>query len=384
MSKTYLLIDDEATSKASAEPYAVEIMDASGGDLKVVGYGPTSIEAVIAHISHAKPDGLLLDVAFTNALTPENVQVSYDGIALAQQIRTLQTRGVRDDGPSLLEFPLVRFSKANIINEYVGGDTTSEDLFDEKIDKNSTLKDPAPVARKLLSLAADYPQICEYALAEDKSDEKLAALLGCEVDFLSRIDARALLGLRRPKAPAHVLSRYLTGPLLSRPGPIIDETLLATRLGINREEGSGDWRELMTAHLKVAAYSGAFAGGYDRWWMARVTEWWSDQLGSDRALVRLTAAERVKFIGEKTGLAKLAPIAENNESPGTKFWHRCLRSKLPVDPAQGFPLMPEWGQESWHDVDYLCLEEAKHDSRNARLGPSERARLAKLLKGGAA
>jgi hypothetical protein len=53
----------------------------------------------------------------------------------------------------------------------------------------------------------------------------------------------------------------------------------------------------------------------------------------------------------------------------------------PVDPAFGFPLMPEWGQETWHDVDYLCLEEAKRDSRNNRLAPAERARLAKLRRG---
>jgi hypothetical protein len=50
------------------------------------------------------------------------------------------------------------------------------------------------------------------------------------------------------------------------------------------------------------------------------------------------------------------------------------RSKRRIDSNFGFPLMPEWGQETWHDVDYWCLEEAKRDPRNARLGSAEKLR----------
>src|SRR5580704_18718330 len=278
MSKMYLFIDDEAKSKASAEPYAEEITEASQGSVRVESYRPSSIQEVLEVIAKTKPDGLLLDVAFTNALTEEHAPLSYDGIALAQQIRTLQTRGLRQGGASLPEFPLVRFSKADVIREYVSGDTTSEDLFDEKIDKAKTLDDPVPVANRLLSLATDYPAITQYA-ANEKSVENLARLLGCEPDFLSRIDARALLGLRRADAPAHVLSRYLTGPLLGRSGPIIDEQLLAVRLGVDRI-GSDDWPALL-AKVKSAAYAGVFAHGYERWWMALVLDWWSGEIDSE-------------------------------------------------------------------------------------------------------
>lgn len=378
MSKTYLFIDDEAKSKASSEPYAEEISDASEGSLKIDSYRPSSIDEVLAHIADAKPDGVLLDVAFTNATTEDRAPLSYDGIALAQQIRTLQTRGIRQSGSSLPEFPLVRFSKADIILEYVSGDTTSEDLFDERIDKHDTLNDPVPVAKRLLSLATDYPAISKYALNE-KSDESLASLLGCEEGFLARVDARALLGLRRKDAPAHVLSRYLIGPLLGRSGPIIDEDLLAIRLGVDRKR-SEDWPELVTI-LKSAAYAGVFAQGYKRWWIALVLEWWSQKIDDERAPFRMSANDRVQAVLQKTDLKRLAPLPEDRDSPGTKFWQVCVRSKRPVDPSFGFPLMPEWGQETWHDVDYLCLEEAMRDPRNPRLGSAERARLVKLRKG---
>ena len=380
MSKTYLFIDDEADSQASAEPYAEEISEASGGSLAIEPCRPTSIQEILEAIARLKPDGLLVDVAFTNALTEEHAPISFDGIALAQQIRTLQTRGLRQGLASLPEFPLVRFSKADVIREYVSGDTTSEDLFDEKIDKAATLDDPVPVAHRLLSLATDYPAITQYA-ANEKTDEGLAQLLGCEPDFLSRVDARALLGLRRADAPAHVLSRYLTGPLLGRPGPIIAEALLAVRLGVDRAR-SEDWPALRDS-LKSAAYSGVFGSGYARWWAALVVDWWAGQIDPERALFRLGASDRVQALVQTTGLTKLAAINEDPDSPGTKFWHVCFRSKRPVDPAFGFPLMAEWGQETWHDVDYLCLEEAMRDPRNARLGSAERSRVAKLRKGDA-
>ena len=379
MSKRYLLIDDEANSDAPAESYAEELIASSEGSLTIESHRPASIQEVLEFIAIAKPDGLLLDVAFTNALTEKHIPLPYDGIALAQQIRTLQTRGLRQGAGTILrEFPLVRFSKADVIREYVSGDTTSEDLFDERIDKATIIDHSKAVAKRLYSLAADYPAISEYA-ADDKSDGALARLLGCDQEFLSRVDARALLGLRRADAPAHVLSRYLTGPLLGRSGPIIDERLLAVRLGVDRDK-SEDWPTIL-ANLMPAAYAGVFSQGYERWWMALVTEWWATQIDGEQALPRLGVSERVQAIRHKTGLTKLTPIGEHPDSPGTRFWYRCIRSKLPVDPAFGFPLMPEWGQETWHDVDYFCLEEAKRNSRDPRLSTVERTRLAKLRGG---
>jgi hypothetical protein len=294
MSKIYLLIDDEAKSDATADGYAEKLSASLQDSLKVETYRPTSIQKVLEFIAETKPDGLLVDVAFTNALTEDREPLYYDGIALAQQIRTLQTRGLLNAGASLPAFPLVRFSKADVIREYVGSDTTSEDLFDERVDKATIVDDgPEPVAKLLFSLADDYPAIREYA-ANEKSDEALAGLLGCEQEFLSRIDPRALVGLRRTgaptHAPAHVLSRYLTGSLFGRPGPIVDQGLLAVRLGIDCNR-SPDWPALL-ACMKPAAYTGVFAQGYERWWMSLVLDWWSEQIDTERELVRLGAPDR--------------------------------------------------------------------------------------------
>lgn len=60
MSKTYLLIDDEAKSDAPADGYAEQLSASSQGSLKVETYRPTSIQEVLEFIAKTKPDGLLV------------------------------------------------------------------------------------------------------------------------------------------------------------------------------------------------------------------------------------------------------------------------------------------------------------------------------------
>jgi hypothetical protein len=273
----------------------------------------------------------------------------------------------------------VRLSKLDVIREFIKGDTTGEDLFDERVDKGEVIEHAESIAPQLISLAADYPRVSGFATAEEKTDETVARLLGVQEEFLPRLDARALLGLRRRDAPAHVLSHYVIGSLLGRPGPLIHERLLAIRLGIDIQS-SVNWPALREK-LKSASYLGVFADGYRRWWMPLVLDWWATEIDAERAPFRIGATERVQVIRERSGVDKLTRIAESPDSPGTKFWHICAKSPRPVDPAFGFPLMQEFGRESWQDVDYLCLEEALRDPRNERLGSTERKRIAQLRKG---
>lgn len=173
-----------------------------------------------------------------------------------------------------------------------------------------------------------------------------------------------------------MLARYLTGVLLSRPGPLIDESLLAVRLGVDFKS-SPDWPSPKEM-LSDVAYRGAFAGGYSRWWIGLLLDWWGKAIDGERARFRLTAMERVQVLSEQTKLLKLNALPDDPASPGSEFWHLCFLSGRPVDPTAGFQLMPVWGQQVWQDGDYLCLEEAKRASRHPRLDRRERARLASL------
>ena len=370
---TYLFIDDDVGAAAGAELYAEALEAASGGQLVVQPLRPLALPQMIEAIAAAKPNGLLLDIALINALTGDRQQVGFDGIALAQQVRTLQTRGRATGAATLAEFPIIRFSKKDVIREYVSQDPTSDDLFDEMVDKGDVADHAQDVATRALSLAADYKRVLTLTQT-DLDDPDLAEALGCELAFITRLDPRALLGLRRPGAPAHVLARYFTAKLLARPGPLIDEATLAVRLGVDRVR-SADWPAL-TATLDEAVYRGAFSYGYPRWWQPLVMDWWQAIDHADRPLPRANTAERVEAIRGQFGLAGLTALTEDPDSPGARFWHRCSRSGRPVDPAHGFALLPIYGHETWQDAEYLCLEEARRDPRNPRLSPTERSRLA--------
>ena len=378
---TFLMLDDDAGSEAPAEPYAEALVDSSSNGLSITVRRPGRMAETIALITETAPDGLLLDVALTNALDPEGQPVGFDGISLAQQVRTLQTRARSAAGSAgLPEFPIIRLSKRDVVGEYVNADSTSDDLFDAFIYKDTLVDDAALAASAasiVVALATDYPAIMAFA-DHEPDDKALAGLLGCDPTFLLRLDPRTLLGLRRPGAPAHVLSRFIVVKLLGRAGPMVDEALLAVRFGVDVEK-SPDWLALLEA-LTPARYAGVFTSGYPRWWMIAARDWWEQTVDQDKTPARLGAAERVSLLKEKTGLQQLNAIEAVADSPGSRYWHRCAKSGLPVDPAEGFPLLPVYGTETWHDTEYLCLEEALRDPRNVRLAPSERARIEAILR----
>lgn len=372
------MLDDDAGSEAPAEDYAEALMALAGGQLTIKVERPGRMADTIAMITAEAPQGLLLDVALTNAQDKEGQPVGFDGIALAQQVRTLQTRARTSTGSGgLPEFPIIRLSKRDIVREYVNEDSTSDDLFDEFVDKEALIDQAEVAASIVLALANDYPAVTAFA-DRAPDDDALGTLLGCESQFLARLDPRTLLGLRRPGAPAHVLSRFIVVKLLGRAGPLVDEALLAVRLGIDREQ-SGDWPALLEG-LTACRYSGAYASGYARWWMIAARDWWEREIDQDKPLARLGAAERVALLSQKTGLQKLVAIEASAESPGSRWWHPCARTGIPVDPAEGFPLLPVYGTETWHDTEYLSLEEALRDPRNPRLAASERARVEAILR----
>lgn len=377
--KTYLMLDDDAGSEAPAEPYAEALEASANGGLTIEVRRPERMAQTIAMISELAPDGLLLDVALTNALDTEGQPVGFDGIALAQQIRTLQTRArVGTGSGGLPEFPVVRYSKRDIVREYVNKDSTSDDLFDEFVDKSS-INEPhmaSAAASIVVALATDYPAVSAFA-DRAPDDPALAALLGCEPDFLARLDPRTLLGLRRPGAPAHILARFIVIKLFGRPGPLVNEALLAVRLGVDPAR-SEDWPAVLEG-LSASQYRGVFSCGYTRWWMPAALDWWQREIDQDKSPARLAAADRVALLSARTGLIRLAAIEASTDSPGSRWWHRCARSEVAVDPAEGFPLLPVYGMETWHDTEYLCREKALRDPRNARLAASERARIDAVL-----
>lgn len=376
MTVEYLFIDDDASDHdggggADAEAYSRALTNASDGRLSITSAQPGSLGEVLRLIQERHGAGLLMDVSFVNAASATGAAPDYDGIALAQQVRILQNR------EQLPSFPIVRLSKRDVVREYVAGDTTSEDLFDERIEKEDVLERRKETAGKLISLAADYPAFTKFATS-DRKPEDLSALFGVDPELLDRVEGRSFVGLLRP-APAHTLAQYFISGFLSRPGVLIDEAILSVRLGVDAV-ASDDWPALLES-LERIRYRGAFADGYPRFWMFALADWWA-QFGFDGTLKQTDADARVQVLQEQLGLSNLKSHSSDPDSPGRRFWYLCVETGVPVDPAEGFPLIDEWGHEPWQDTDYICLEAARRTARNhPRLRAAEKARALKARTG---
>jgi hypothetical protein len=148
-----------------------------------------------------------------------------------------------------------------VIKEYVRGDSTSDDCFDERVSKESVADHAAKIGEKLISLAEGYPRLREFS-ADSGNQKSPAAVLGVQSSFLERLDSRILADIQQiESAPAHVLAGFFLNMLLDRPGPLIAEDLLAARLGVDRQRSAAGWPRVLK-HFEGARYVGAFHGGY--------------------------------------------------------------------------------------------------------------------------
>jgi hypothetical protein len=362
----YLFIDDEADG---AESYA-DALSETDSTLSIEVKSPVSLEQIVDLLS-TNPDGMLLDVKLNNTKDKDGKPLRFDGIGLAQQLRSLQTRG------EVKSLPIVRLSQPEVIQEYVRGDSTSDDCFDDRISKDEIASHAASINRRLLSLANDYPRLIAY-LNATKSSESAALLLGVPASFLDRVDSRILADVQQcDNAPAHVLAGFFLDKLLAWPGPLIGEDLLAARLGVDRASSEVGWAVILE-NLEPARYVGAFHNGYPRWWMATVSDIWNDLPDASISLARARAEERIDVL-QKAWKTKLQPIAETKDSPGRRYWAICEATTLPVDPTFGIALMPRIGHQPWQEAEYLSLEAALRDSHNSRIRPDDKARLQREL-----
>jgi hypothetical protein len=365
--KRFIYIDDEADV---AESFAEALMEASGSSLSIEVKSPTSLAQAVELLS-TNPEGLLLDIKLSNTKDKEGNPLRFDGLGLAQQLRSLQTRGV------IKPLPFVRFSQPEVVREFVRGDSTSDDCFDDRVSKDDIAGRAAGIAARLASLAAGYPRIVNY-LSGAKDAPAVASLLGCSVEFLDRIDRRIIADIDQASdAPAHVLAGFFLDKLLDRPGPLIGEGLLAARLGVDRGRSEATWPSILR-NVDGARYQGAFHDGYPRWWMALLSDIWESLPGVSASLARTRADERAAFLQKAWG-GEIHAISETKDSPGRRYWALCVATKVPVDPSFGIALLPRIGHQPWQDADYLSLEAGLRDSHNSRIRPDEKARLQREL-----
>ena len=277
----YIYIDDDAIDKSKdkvsgfiSKELTIETQQHKG-----------SWEEQIKYISDISDniDGLILDLELNDLPNEKNERAYFRGTSLAQEIRTGQK------GNDIRSFPIVLFSAQEKLDTLL--ESTGIDLFDICINKDVSSDVFEQYTLQLYSLACGYKRLID--------EEEVSGILGIKTDL---IDFRFISELHRNmKLPIHVRAMFILRELINKQGLLIDEEVLAARMGIDKNS-SEDWNILLEI-INSTKYTGVFSEGWQRWWMPLIEEWF-ESITTDNWR-SLSARERVEIITKKTGLSRL-------------------------------------------------------------------------------
>lgn len=336
MSKHYFYIDDDPESQKKVEGLKNE--DLSVDAMQHEDSWELQLEFLKKFENQY--DGLILDLKLDDLPNNNNIRANFRGTSLAQEIRTRQKEGV------LKSFPIILFSANDKTKQAL--EKSGTDLFDILIDK-SKLDDIAfPIyTRQLIDLSNGYQKLCNSTFTTANIFQTNDTFL--DTRFLSEFHE-----LR--KTPVHIQSKFLITEFLTRQGMLIDEDVLAARLGINRKN-SADWERLLEV-LSDTKYNGVFSNGWSRWWMHLVESWWNEKIKSDLFLRSTPAKERVEVIKRTIGLKHLVAVEKISKADSDEFWTICKGFNRPLDPVDGLLIQGQDNLYSWQEPEYVSVEAA--------------------------
>lgn len=351
-----IYIDDETTERS--QTYADGL--ANLGLIKIIVITPTKFEELITELITKQDtfDALIIDLKLDGNQIGERT-ATYTAPSLASGIRS---KCFNDDGFKK-EFPIFLISSSENLKKFYDPDTSSHDLFDSTFTKTSVSEFGAQYESLIFSFIDAYKTI-----QEGKTDfEKIL-----NIKSLSGIDDRVFTSrfLSGENIPVSEISQFIFNEILMKSGILIDQDILAARLGINYHE-SENWENLLIL-LTGTVYTGVFSSSLKRWWAKDVMKWWNQNF-EDITLIRLNASERLKLIKEKFNFERLIEAKQIPKTTSTKFWTICQGNNLPLDPQDGF-LIDGNQIYSWQDKRYLSLEsllERDAKEKGLTIHPSE-------------
>lgn len=355
----WLLIDD------SPEEGASFVTHLSRGNALSVDHMTAHDAASALGNGTLAPAGVLMDVDLSNEPGQQ-----LTGPGLSQDIRVAQQK------QTIPPFPIVRFSFRVRVIENIGRDSSSDDIFDLKVEKDGigTEDQSTAVQNNLIGIRQIYD-----ALGADGAD--LPQLLGISDDLWSQWGSSAFQSDFELGNRVHLKASPLVR-MMVHPGLLIDEEILAFRLGIDRAASDGwpNLREKLTDYT----YRGVSSDCFVRWWARAIEDWWQDQLGAQVPLAGCSIDQRVEHLSQHFG--ELVPLTMPKGSMGERPWRYCLLTKeqrqevVPVDPARAVRIKPRSPMPSWLDPLYAALSAALQNRDDPRVDKEDLKRLELFIR----
>lgn len=346
----YVYYDDEKPISVKAYIDAVTENFNDEYHLVINHLSPRPWDTQIKLIREGHYSGIILDLRLDTQAQWEGDSIGkkaqYRAEELAQKIRVDATEGIIPDVPIVLWS-----TDQNLNNSGFSRDSTPKDLFDLKVVKTSISNKASEIRLKLIALAEGY-RIIEQSYSE--SMIRLDKCLNLPVHVEEYIDPRIISYFSVDiKPPIHDVARYILDEIIRKPGILIDEHLLATRLGISIQE-SEKWAVFLDDILSFARYTGVFYKGWTNFFGDELYGWWRQNF-QESNLKTLKASERVELINNRYAGYNLTPLSSSSDDPEGKYWYNCMITGKPISQKSSF-LVSDPHKLPWQESLYLSKE----------------------------
>lgn len=368
MGCNYIYIDDTTTLQAEGTIKGLEKQDVLSIKHELpIGEWDQQIEFILEKLTNT--NGLILDQRLDQGASASGNPSKYRGTSLAQEIRVLTKEGKVKDIPIIL-----LSAEANITGSF---DNTGIDLFDIVISKEKVPHVFAMVRRQLVALVEGYEIL--NGLDKAQKSQCCADILGIEAEKLNQLDPRFISKLESilPRPP-HLISNFIIKEVLEKSGFLIDEKLLAARLGIDMEK-SASWPSVLEA-INSSLYKGVFCAGWTRWWM-HIVEDVLKALGLVDDLRTMPGPNRVEFFQNVLGITELVPSTPLEYAKSLMFWNIDQGTGYPIDVTDGLLIQNQDDLYPWQDrqyVSYLAALQRINSDEWREVSALEKPKLEKL------
>lgn len=279
--------------------------------------------------------GLLIDLRLDGE-GPDSLD--YSAISVSSELRSLSAR------KEIKSFPIVLCSTIDKIKETYKSDKTSHDLFDYTFKKAGS-PEYEKFSKKLRALAIGY-----ISLPHDNSIslEKIF-----DREDLNNLDQRIFERFyNQDVIVPYDFAHFTVKTLFHCTNPLIKETTLAARFGVDISK-SGDAWKILVSKFENCKYSGLFSHGWDRWWADILNTQLKEISGKNFSFLK--AEERVDILSKTLNVENLVPAVPIKNNASSEFWTICEALKLPLDPLEGVKIKLSHELKPWQESKYISL-----------------------------
>jgi hypothetical protein len=342
----YLWIDDEQ-AKAQMAANTMEVLATSMGfNLKITVMYPLSIDNNIKYIQSNKIDGLITDLRLDK--TPPIGEIAkgidYRGSTLVEEIRQRTYENNLPSKPFIIDIPIILISSNNYIEKKISSFKPEFILFDDRIIRDDIAKKESVL--KMISYVDAYKAIKKSSTGED-----LLILSENNKHWVHQDVLFYLTDIK--KQTSYKTAIFVLNELLERTTNLINEAVLAARLGVDIKESGEAWHKLLEK-FKPCKYKGIYHLSHPRWWFTRVEEIWLEK-NPDIYLEPLKADERVSLLADTFEIQSLVAAKAIGQpfTTDTRFWDICQYHQMPLSLSDAFAIYEERSTKYWQASFYL-------------------------------